>query len=186
MASRILIIDDNTSLAANLRDVLEGAKERDVEVVLAPDGQRGLAAAKKDGFDVAVVDIKLPDSSGVDLIQPLRAASPRREVVLVHRFATVDSAIAALRAGAFAFILKSFRPEELISTVAQALEKIALKREREEYERRYRALLDATDVLILGLDPEGRVALENRRLAALTGGRSETARGQVFAEVFVD
>jgi PAS domain S-box-containing protein len=98
----------------------------------------------------------------------------------------VDSAIAALRAGAFAFILKSFRPEELISTVAQAIEKVALKREREEYERRYRALLDATDVLILGLDPEGRVALINRRLATLTGGGPEASRGQHFAELFVD
>lgn len=186
MASRILIIDDNTSLAANLRDVLSGARELDVEVALAPDGQRGLAAARRDGFDVAVVDIKLPDSSGVDLIRPLRAASPQGEVVLVTGFATVDSAIAALRAGAFAFILKSFRPEELISTVAQALEKIALKREREEYERRYRALLDATDVLMLGLDPEGRVSLFNRRLAALTGEKPEAAKGQIFADVFVD
>ena len=131
MPARILIIDDNQSLAANLRDVLEGARELDVSVALAPDAQRGLAAAQRSGFDVAVVDVKLPDASGVDLIRPLRAAAPLGEIVLVTGFATVDTAIAALRAGAFAFILKSFRPEELISTVEQALEKIALKRERE-------------------------------------------------------
>lgn len=186
MSARILIIDDNTSLAQNLRDVLEGARELDVEVDLARTGQEGLHAAQRDGFDVAVVDVKLPDASGVDLIRPLRAASPHGEIVLVTGFATVDTAIAALRAGAFAFILKSFRPEELISTVAQAIEKISLKREREDYERRYRALVDAADVLIVGLDADGKVTLFNPRLSVLTGVSSDAAIGKPFAEAFVD
>jgi PAS domain S-box-containing protein len=186
VAARILIIDDNTSLAANLREVLEGAKELDVEVHLAPDASRGLAAAEREGFDVAVVDVKLPDGSGVELMRPLRAAAPQGEIILVTGFATVDTAIAALRAGAFAFILKSFRPDELISTVAQALEKIALKREREEYERRYRALVDAADVLIVGLDPHGSVTLFNMRLSKLTGVAKAAALGKPFAETFVD
>ena len=186
MPSRILIIDDNVSLAENLRDVLEGARELDVEVRLAPDGQTGLAAARRDGFDVAVVDVKLPDATGVDLIRPLRAASETGEIVLVTGFATVDTAIAALQAGAFAFILKSFRPEELISTVAQAIEKIALKRERAEYERRYRALVDAADVLIVGLDAEGRVTLFNPRLAALAGVAADVAEGRAFVDLCVE
>lgn len=185
-SSRILIIDDNTSLGQNLREVLEGTPELDVDVRLAPDGNQGLARAKAEGFDVAVVDVKLPDSSGVDLIRPLRAASPDGEIILVTGFATVDTAIAALRAGAFAFILKSFRPEELISAVAQAIEKIQLKREREKYERRYRAIVEAADVLVLGLDPAGKVALFNPRLAALTGVTSEDAIGTPFAEGFLD
>lgn len=184
--ARILIVDDNTSLAANLREILEGARELEVEVALAPDGRQGLAAARRDGFDVAVVDVKLPDASGVDLIGPLRAAAPHGEVVLVTGFATVDTAIAALRAGAFAFILKSFRPEELISTVAQALEKISLKREREELERRYRALIEAADVLILGLTADGRIALWNPRLRALTGIEAGAAIGTPFCEALVE
>ncbi|WP_437959106.1 ATP-binding protein [Sorangium sp. So ce119] len=186
MRARILIVDDNTSLAANLRDVLEGARELDVEVALAPTGKQGLAAARRDGFDVAVVDVKLPDASGLELIAPLRAAAPHGEIVLVTGFATVDTAMAALRAGAFAFILKSFRPEELISTVAQAIEKISLKREREELERRYRAIVDAADVLILGLNAEGRVALFNPRLSALTGVGGDAALGMPFCETLVD
>jgi PAS domain S-box-containing protein len=186
VAARILIIDDNTSLSTNLSDVLSGARELDVEVRCAPDGQRGVAAAEREGFDVAVVDVKLPDASGVDLMRPLRAASPQGEIILVTGFATVDTAIAALREGAFAFILKSFRPEELISTVAQAIEKIALKREREEYERRYRALVDAADVLIVGLDAEGKITLFNARLSAVTGVSPEAAQGRPFAEAFVD
>ena len=103
MPARILIVDDNTSLAGNLREVLEGAAELDVEVALARDGKEGLAAARRDGFDVAVVDVKLPDASGLELIAPLRAAAPHGEIVLVTGFATVDAAMAALRAGAFAY-----------------------------------------------------------------------------------
>lgn len=186
MSSRILIIDDNTSLGQNLREVLEGTPELDVDVKLARDGSHGLARAKAEGFDVAVVDVKLPDASGVDLIRPLRAASPDGEIILVTGFATVDTAIAALRAGAFAFILKSFRPEELISAVAQAIEKIQLKRERQEYERRYRAIVEAADVLILGLDESGKVALFNPRLAALSGIAADEAIGMPFAEGFLD
>lgn len=185
MSSRILIIDDNTSLGQNLREVLEGTPDLDVEVRVARDGAEGLAKAKADGFDVAVVDVKLPDSSGVDLIRPLRAAGPDGEIILVTGFATVDTAIAALRAGAFAFLLKSFRPEELISAVAQAIEKIQLKRERMEYERRYRAIVEAADVLILGLDAAGKVTLFNPRLAALAGVGAEEAVGMAF-ETFLD
>jgi PAS domain S-box-containing protein len=186
LAARILIVDDNESLARNLRDVLEGAPELDVEVALAQTGRAALARARRDGFDVAVVDVKLPDQSGVDLIRPLREAVPHGEIVLLTGNASVDIAIAALRAGAFAFILKSFRPGELISTVAQALEKIALKREREEYEQRYRAIVDAADVLILGLDASGNVALWNPRLSAMTGRDPDAAIGGELPEAVFD
>jgi PAS domain S-box-containing protein len=169
MAGRVLVIDDNLDLASNLADILEGARELEVKVSCVQEGQSGVRAASREGFDVAIVDVKLPDTSGVDLIRPLRAASPDGEIILITGFATVDTAISALRAGAFAFVLKSFRPEELISTVEQALAKVALKREREELERRYRALVEAADVLIVALDREGKVALMNPRVAALAG-----------------
>ncbi|EYF08412.1 hybrid sensor histidine kinase/response regulator [Chondromyces apiculatus] len=186
MPARILIIDDNTSLASNLRDILQGARELDVEVTLARDGKTGLAIAARDGFEVAMVDIKLPDANGVDLIRPLRATSPQGEVVLVTGFATVDMAIGALREGAFAFVLKSFRAEELISTLAQAMEKISLKREREELERRHRALVEAAGVLIVGLSLEGQITLVNPKLTALSGGCAGVSVGASFQEALED
>ena len=185
MPARVLVIDDNLDLASNLADILEGARELEVEVTCAPEGQSGVRAAAREGFDVAIVDVKLPDASGVDLIRPLRAASADGEIILITGFATVDTAIAALRAGAFAFLLKSFRPEELISTVEQALAKVALKREREELERRYRALVEAADVLIVGLDREGKVALMNPRAAALADVSASAATGEPFVQRYL-
>jgi len=144
---RVLIVDDNVELVGTLQAVLARAMASErgeplrLEVVTASRGEEALAIARSQGFDVAIVDVKLPDTSGVDLIEPLRAASPLAEVVLITGFASVDAAIGALKSGAFAFVLKSFRPEELISTVDQALEKVRLQREREELESRYRALV---------------------------------------------
>src|SRR5258706_1865173 len=185
MAARVLVIDDNLDLASNLADILEGARELEVEVSCAQEGQSGVRLATREGFDVAIVDVKLPDSSGVDLIRPLRAASPDGEIILITGFATVDTAISALRAGAFAFVLKSFRPEELISTVEQALAKVALKREREELERRYRALVEAADVLIVALDREGKVVLFNPRVADLAAVSASAAIGEPFVQRYI-
>ena len=101
-------------------------------------------------------------------------------MVLITGFATMDAAIGALRSGAFAFVPKSFRPEELISTVEQALTKVRLARERDELERRYRALVELTDVLVVGLDADDRVALFNRKAALFAGVEPSEALGRPF------
>jgi len=186
---RILIVDDNAELRGALEDVLstvvdaEGAPR--YEVRAAETGKAGLESAEKNGFDVAIVDVKLPDASGVDLIEPLRQTSAFSEVLLVTGFATLDAAMGALRSGAFAFVLKSFRPEELIATVEQAFAKVALMREREELERRYRDLVELTSVVFVALDKDDKVSLWNRRATMLTDVLPEDALGQVFLERFV-
>ncbi|NUP04935.1 MAG: response regulator [Polyangiaceae bacterium] len=192
MAARVLLLDDNLDLAENVKDVLErspelaGSEGGKVEIVVAHDAQSGLEIARGRPFDVAIVDVRLPDAYGIDLIAPLRAVMAHGEVVLLTGNATVESAISALRAGAAGFVLKSFRPEELVSTVQQALQKVRLLREREKYERRYDALMNATEVLILGLDVDGDVVFFNAKLAALLGATDVDARGKAFAEQWID
>jgi PAS domain S-box-containing protein len=185
---RVLIVDDNTELVGTLHAVLVGptvavgrSLPSRLEVVSASRGEEALAIARAQGFDVAIVDVKLPDASGVDLIKPLRDASPFGEVVLITGFASMDAAIGALRSGAFALVLKSFRPEELISTVEQALTKVRLKRDREELERRYRAIAQLTDVLVVAVDAESRVVLWNRKATALSGVPAAVAKGRDLA-----
>jgi PAS domain S-box-containing protein len=179
-AGRVLIVDDSAELVETLRAVLAAGSPR-LTIETASFGEAALAAAQR-GFDVAIVDVKLPDVSGVDLIEPLRRAAPLSEVILLTGFASVDFAIGALRSGAFAFVLKSFRPEELLSTVAQALGKVQLKREREELERRYRELVEVTDVLVVALDGDDRVALMNRKAASLVEVTPEQAVGRPLVE----
>ncbi len=185
--ARVLVIDDNAELVGTLHAVLLSAERSErgagpLEVVTASRGNEGLELARAHAFDVAIVDVKLPDASGVDLIPALRAASPFGEVVLITGFASMDAAIGALRSGAFAFIPKSFRPEELISTIEQALTKVRLARERDELERRYRALVELTDVLVVGLDSDDRVALFNRKASLL----AKVGPGEALGRPFVD
>jgi PAS domain S-box-containing protein len=187
--ARLLILDDNVELVGTLHAVIMSAELSDgraasntIDVVTASRGDEGLAIARTQGFDVAIVDVKLPDTSGVDLIPLLRAACPFGEVVLITGFATMDAAMGALRSGAYAFIPKSFRPEELISTVERALTKVRLAREREELERRYRALVELTDVLVVGLDKAGRVALFNRKASLFAGVEPGAAAGWPFVD----
>ncbi|MCU0653926.1 MAG: ATP-binding protein [Polyangiaceae bacterium] len=176
--ARILIVDDNKLLTENFREILEGAPGLEARVSTAMDGQSGVRLARNEGFDVALVDVKLPDGSGVDVVRALRETCPLGEVVLITGFATVDSAVAALKAGAFAFLLKSFRPEELLSTVEQACAKVQLKREREELQRRQRALIDTAGVLIVAVDREDRLVLFNPKVAEMTAQGIPAAQGR--------
>lgn len=168
-SSRILLVDDNEELVDSLRSVLIADSRRKLTIRAAASGARALEEAREHGFDVAIVDVQLPDSSGAELAASLRELQPHSEVVLVTGFATVDSAIAALKSGAYAFFLKSFRPEELVATIDQALTKVELMRDREEVEGRYRDLIERTDLLLLGFDEDFGVLLCNRRASELTG-----------------
>ncbi|HEX3346204.1 MAG TPA: ATP-binding protein [Polyangiaceae bacterium] len=192
LRARVLIVDDNVELVGTLHAVLMTAELSDgtpasqaIDVVTTSRGDEGLAMAHARGFDVAIVDVKLPDASGVDLIPRLREASPFGEVVLITGFASMDTAIGALRSGAFAFVPKSFRPEELISTVEQALTKVRLARDRDELERRYRALVELTDVVVIGLDGDDRVALFNRKASMFAGIEPGSALGRPFVESWI-
>jgi PAS domain S-box-containing protein len=180
---RVLIVDDNAELVDTLRAVIASGVPG-LAIETAANGDAALLMAQK-GFDVAIVDVKLPDVSGIDLIKPLRAVSPFSEVLLLTGFASVDAAIGALRSGAFAFVLKSFRPEELIATVEQALGKVQLKREREELEKRYRDLVEVTDVLVIALDADDSVALMNRKASSMVGVTPDQALGRPFLDSFL-
>lgn len=182
---RVLIVDDNAELVDTLRAVLASGLGAPLEVVTAATGREALSMARERAFDVAIVDVKLPDASGVDLISPLRSACPFGEVLLLTGYASVDAAIGAIRSGAYAFVLKSFRPEELLANVEQALSKGELRREREELSRLYRDLVEATDVLVVGIDRYGRVALINRKAAALVGLVPDQAVGRPLLESWI-
>jgi len=139
------------------------AASNTLEVVTASRGDDGLAIARTRGFDVAIVDVKLPDASGVDLIADLRRASPFGESLLINRVR-----VNGRRHSRIALRGVRLRPEVVSgrgagSTIEQALTKVQLARERDELERRYRALVELTDVLVVGLDADDRVALFNRR-----------------------
>jgi DNA-binding NtrC family response regulator len=124
---RILIVDDEPSTCALLETLL-AAPERALEST--NDGQAALARAKQGGFDVVVSDVNLGDQlSGLDVLKAFRSADPGVEVVLVSGFGSLETAIAAVRAGAFDYISKPFKNSEVRETVARALKRRARARQ---------------------------------------------------------
>ena len=120
--ARLLLVDDNAALLDNLTDILG---DEGYEVLKAGSGAEALAHARV-GYDVALVDVRLPDSDGTALAEQLRDLSPESAVVLLTGFATLETAIAAVRAGAFAYLVKPCSTPDLLLTVEQALRQVRL------------------------------------------------------------
>ena len=152
--ARVVVVDDNPDLRDNLRETLEAAGYAVVDVGTCA----GARTAAAEGFDVALVDLRLPDGDGVSLAAGLSAASPDAAVVLLTGFATVESAADAVRAGAFAYLLKPCKMPELLMTVEQALRQVQLRREKRELGRRAQVAerLAAVGTMTAGLSHEIR------------------------------
>ena len=130
--SRVLVVDDNEALAENLKDILEDAGF----VVRTAGACAEAQALARSGFDVALVDLALPDGSGTELAQELKESSPDSEVVLLTGHATMESALDAVRAGACAYLQKPVNPPELVMTLEMAMRHVRLHSEKRELARR--------------------------------------------------
>src|SRR5690349_9273953 len=106
----VLIVDDDPALAENVSEIIATLG---VDVQSAGSMAAALARARAASFDLVLVDVRLPDGDGTELVAPMRALGGHTEVVLITGNATVDTAIAAVRGGAFAYVLKPFSPLDL-------------------------------------------------------------------------
>ena len=115
--SRILIVDDE----ANLRKVLAAMLRKEgYEVATAQNGEEALADFEKNGADVVVTDLVMPKVGGMEVLKTLGAKSPETPVIIITAHGTVDSAVEAIKGGAFDYITKPFEQAEIRSVVAKA------------------------------------------------------------------
>lgn len=118
--ARILVIDDEAGARETISDILT---EKGFEVKTAGNGKAARKLAAKETFEAAIVDIKLPDVLGPDLLKSLKEFNPKMEGIIVTGYASTENAIAAMDQGAFAYLLKPIKMDELLICVGQALEK---------------------------------------------------------------
>jgi signal transduction histidine kinase len=147
-------VDDNAAFLDNLQELLGDAGYR-VEGATNCREARERAQA---GFDVALVDLRLPDGEGTVLAGELKAKVPESEVVLLTGFATLETAVAAVRAGACAYLMKPCAPNELLLTLEQAMRQVRLQAEKRELARRAQVTekLAAVGTMTAGLSHEIR------------------------------
>jgi two-component system sensor histidine kinase HydH len=151
---RVLLVDDNADLLDNLRETLE-----DVGYLVASAGTvAGAVLAAAGGFDVALIDLRLPDGDGAALTSRLRLNHPDAAIVVLTGDATVETAAAAVRAGAFAYLVKPAKTPDLLLTLEQALRQVRLQEEKRELARRIQVSekLAAVGTMTAGLSHEIR------------------------------
>ena len=139
MASKILVIDDEEIVGESLRKTFE---DEDYEIDTAYSGEEGIRKSRGKTFDLMIVDLKMPDISGLDVIRTIKEEQPDTMMVMITGYSSVDSAVRALKIGAFDYLPKPFTPDEINDVVERALgtrERIAReKKEREAFYRLYK------------------------------------------------
>lgn len=182
---RLLLVEDNADLAEDLREIFE---EEGLSVLQASDGKSALKAAE-DGFDLAIVDLYLPDTVGTALLPELKKLSSEAEILVLTGNADVATAIEAVQAGAFAYLTKPIAPEDLILTVARAQEQVRLRKLSNELrlsleisEKRHRSIVETIPAFIVALDRSFKIRFVNPFVEKITGFHRQELLGRDFWE----
>jgi DNA-binding NtrC family response regulator len=115
---RLLVVDDEPGIRAFLAWRL---RARGLEVELALDGQDALEKMQRQHFDLVITDVTMPRLEGFALLEAIKLHHPKSKVILMTGFSTVETAVGAMRRGAFDFLLKPFRLSALLQTVDRAI-----------------------------------------------------------------
>jgi DNA-binding response OmpR family regulator len=127
MEFSILIVDDDT----NLLSVLKTLFAESHAVTTCSDGSEAVEICKKRHFDVVLSDIIMPGANGLDVLKQARKSDPNTIVILITGYASLETAIDAIREGAYDYITKPFKLEQLKNVVKNALERVQLSRENQ-------------------------------------------------------
>src|SRR5438477_9419289 len=135
----ILIVEDDGAMRTMLREALE---EDGYLVEVAAGGRAGVERVRQGGIDLVVSDVKMPDLDGLDMLREIKAVTPSPHVITITAFGSIDTAIRAVKLGAFDYITKPFDVDQLILSVQKALDERALRSEvvrlRVEVQRSHR------------------------------------------------
>ena len=119
----LLVADDDPGLRESLQRTLTRAG---YQVVLAPDGRAALEQIQGGGLDLILSDLRMPGLTGIELLRAAKTLAPDVDVILLTAFGTIEEAVNAMKDGAYDFITKPFRGEQLLKVVGKALERRAL------------------------------------------------------------
>jgi two-component system response regulator PilR (NtrC family) len=123
-----MVVDDELSM----REVLELMLNKEgYQVTCAENGRTAIGLLEKDQYDLMLCDIKLGDISGLDVLQASKKSNPDTVVILISAYASTETAVEAMNAGAYDYVPKPFDKDELMQTVAKALDLKTIEHEKE-------------------------------------------------------
>ncbi len=148
-SKKILVIDDEEFIRINLKDIFTS---ENYSVDIAELGKKGLDAIKENQYDLAFLDINLPDINGIEVLKEIKKIEPDLLVIIITGFASVESAVDAIKLGAYDYIKKPFKADAIKLITKLALETQSLKKKVIELETQQREHPDITS--IIGFSPE--------------------------------
>jgi DNA-binding NtrC family response regulator len=162
---KLLIVDDEEMALTNLEHIL---KKQGYEVVTAGSGPKGLDAVRTNQFDVVLTDLRMERVDGMKILEESRRLNPSCEVIMITGYATVDSAIEAMKKGAYHYVAKPYRIEEVRKVVAEAVEKIHLREENLQLKADLKKIREGGGTKIITKDPGMSKVLRTARQIAQT------------------
>jgi two-component system, NtrC family, response regulator AtoC len=132
-SAKLLIVDDEKRMCSILKAALEDSQRL---ITTADSGEAAVAALGIESFDIVLSDIKMPGISGLQLLEKVKARNPDTEVLLMTAYADTQTAVEAMKKGAYDYLIKPFEMDELRLKIAQILEKRSLKQENVQLKSR--------------------------------------------------
>lgn len=123
---KILVVEDDDLMQGMIKDTLS---REGYEITIADDGEKGLEKFKNNDVDLILVDLKLPKMDGITLLKKIKDVSPEKVVIIMTAYGTIETAVEAMKLGAYDYITKPFLSEELILLIQRGLELSSLKKE---------------------------------------------------------
>ncbi len=156
MNLNILLIDDDKKLLSALRSL---ALEEGLHVTTCEDGLDGIQKCREMKHDLVITDLMMPGASGLEVLREARKANPETLVVLITGYASLESAIQAIREGAYDYVAKPFKLEEIRILLHNAAERIHLVRENErlvrELQEAYAQIQGVKEIMGMGKTAPG-------------------------------
>ncbi|WP_342118969.1 putative bifunctional diguanylate cyclase/phosphodiesterase [Pseudoduganella sp. OTU4001] len=183
---RLLLVDDEPRLLSSLYELLR--VQDHYQLVTATNGAEALAALSRQHFDLLLLDLRLPDMSGHDIMDFVNSRQIDCDVIVMSGEAGIEAAIGALKRGAYDYLRKPYNPPELLKTVENALQKrrLAVENTRiaqrlENSEKMYRYLVDSSPDIIYTLNHEGCFTFINDRAYQILGYSREELIGKHYS-----
>ena len=181
-SAQVLVVDDDVRHATSVRELL-GAHGYSVEFEV--EGMQGLQRLRKDPVDVLILDLDMPNLSGVEILRALGTQANELKTIVVSGESHVENITPILRLGAYDYLPKPYEPEQLLTSVRNALARTRLEREnkmmldeKEAANRRDAFLINASPDLIYMLDVAGRFSFVNDQLRDVFGYDRDTLIGR--------
>ena len=176
---KILIIDDDPESRKTLSDLL---RIKGYFPVTAAQGESGLGKLEQEQPAVALIDLMLEGTSGLQVVAEIKKRSPATECIMLTEYVSKDSAIRAINLGAYSYFQKPYDPEHLLVTISQAIKKHETEEKLRESEGFLRRVIDCNPNCIFVKDKSGKYLLANKKTAELFGTTTEKLVGSTDQE----